>query len=82
MDVNVDKHSMEYINGLRGFLDQAKFNKLPSSFICWQCKNCKKEKDYLSRKTIHAHIYSSGFMPSYFVWTKHGEGGVMMDDDE
>jgi len=76
---NADKRSMEYINGLRGFLDQTNRRLV---FICCPCRNCKNEKDYSSRKTIQAHIYSSGFMPNYFVWTKHGERGVMMDDDD
>ncbi|KAK1660581.1 hypothetical protein QYE76_048740 [Lolium multiflorum] len=29
-----------------------------------------------------SHLLRSGFMPSYYCWTKHGERGVMMEDNE
>ncbi|KAK1660743.1 hypothetical protein QYE76_048902 [Lolium multiflorum] len=28
------------------------------------------------------HLLRSGFMPSYYCWTKHGERGVMMEDND
>jgi hypothetical protein len=28
------------------------------------------------------HLLTWGFMPNYFVWTKHGERGVIMEYDE
>ena len=31
---------------------------------------------------IHVHLFESGFMPHYNVWTNHGERGVMMEDNE
>ena len=68
--------SSEYINGLRGFLDVAEANKQPSGFIICPCKMCKKEKDFSSIKSLHDHLYKWGFMPNYFVWTKHGERGL------
>ena len=33
-------------------------------------------------KTLYVHLLEKGFMPHYNVWTKHGERGVMMDDNE
>ena len=27
-------------------------------------------------------FFTHGFMPKYFCWTKHGEKGVMMEDNE
>ena len=46
------------------------------------CKFCKNEKDYSSTRTIHIHLFQNGFMPSYNVWTKHGERGIMLDNNE
>ena len=37
---------------------------------------------YSSSTTIHIHLFSSSFMPNYFVWTKHGERGIMLDNDK
>ena len=34
------------------------------------------------RQAIHVHLFKSGFMPHYNVWTKHGEREVMMEDNE
>jgi hypothetical protein len=33
-------------------------------------------------KSFHDHLFKRGSMPNYFVWTKHGERGVIMEDDE
>jgi hypothetical protein len=45
------------------------------------CKKCKNEKNYSSIESSRSSI-QMGFMPNYFVWTKHGERGVIMEDDE
>jgi hypothetical protein len=45
-------------------------------------QKCKNEKDYSSIKSLHDHLFKWGFMSNYFVWTKHGERGVIMEDDE
>ncbi|KAK1615022.1 hypothetical protein QYE76_020539 [Lolium multiflorum] len=29
-----------------------------------------------------SHLLRAGFMPSYYCWTKHGERGVMMEENE
>jgi hypothetical protein len=46
------------------------------------CKKCKNENDYSSIKSLHDHQLNWGFMPNYFVRTKHGERGVIMEDNE
>ena len=28
------------------------------------------------------NLFSSGFMPNYYFWTKHGERGIMLDNNE
>ncbi|KAK1669292.1 hypothetical protein QYE76_057451 [Lolium multiflorum] len=38
--------------------------------------------DYSTSKTIHVHLLQNGFMPSYNCWTKHGERGVILEDNE
>src|SRR6185312_5140768 len=45
------------------------------------CKFCKNEKDYSSSRTIYSHLFNSGFMPNYYVWTKHGERGIVLDNN-
>jgi hypothetical protein len=39
-------------------------------------------KDYSTSKTLHVHLLENGFMPSYNCWTKHGERGVILEDNE
>ena len=39
-------------------------------------------KDYSNSRTIHYHLFENGFMPGYNCWTKHGERGVIMEDNE
>src|SRR6266516_3222313 len=46
------------------------------------CVGCKNGHNYSNLRTIHVHLFESGFMPHYNVWTKHGERGVMMEDNE
>jgi hypothetical protein len=74
--------SSDYIKGMSGFLQVAESNRPLSGFIICPCKKCKNEKDYSSIKSLHDHLFKWGFMPNYFVWTKHGERGVIMEDDD
>ena len=39
-------------------------------------------KDYSYSKTLHVHLLQSGFISGYNCWTKHGERGVMMENNE
>src|SRR5680860_1328102 len=76
-----DRLSIEYIQGLRSFLNVAEVNTR-NGFMCCPCRVCQNEKDYSSSKTLHIHLIKSGFMSGYNCWTKHGERGVMMEDNE
>ena len=50
----------------------------------WVGNGCTWRTDvqWSSSRTIHNHLFSSGFMPNYYVWTKHGESGIMLDNNE
>src|SRR4051812_30349901 len=76
-----DKHTSEYIKGVHNFLEVAEANK-DNGFMCCPCPICGNTKSYSDRQTLHIHLVYRGFMPHYNVWTKHGEIGVMMEDNE
>ena len=76
-----DRRSAEFINGLYSFLCEAEANKR-NGFMCCPCGVCKNTKDYSSSKTPHTHLFRYGFMFGYNCWTKHGERGVVMEDNE
>jgi hypothetical protein len=46
------------------------------------CVDCENKKEYSSYKILHSHLLRKGFMPSYNYWTKHGERGVIMEDNK
>ena len=73
--------SGEFIMGLKDFLVVANANKQGGFVIC-PCVNCKNQKGYSSSRDVHMHLLRQGFMPSYNCWTKHGERGVIMEEDE
>ena len=75
-----DWRSMEFIDGVHEFIKVAENHKY-DGFVRCPCKNCKNEKDYSSSRTIHSHLFNSGFMPNYYVWTKHGERGIVLDNN-
>ena len=76
-----DKCSDEFIEGTRKFLIVAEANK-QNNFMCCPCRECKNEKDYSEKKTLHGHLFWYGFKSGYNCWTKHEEMGVMMEDNE
>ncbi|WVZ63647.1 hypothetical protein U9M48_013261, partial [Paspalum notatum var. saurae] len=55
---------------------------MDSRFIRCPCIDCKNQKEYSSSRDIQKHLMKRGFMPNYVCWTKHGESGVMLEDDE
>ena len=73
--------SGEFVNGLRDFLLVADANKRNGFVVC-PCSVCKNQKDYSDKQTLQLHLLRHGFMHSYNVWTKHGERGVIMEDNE
>ena len=77
-----DRCSPEFINGVHTFLLAAEANKRADGFMPCPCAGCKNDQNYSKLKTIHVHLFKSGFMPHYNVWTKQGERGVMMEDNE
>ena len=66
---------------MHNFLEVAEANK-QNAFMCCPCPICGNTKSYSDSKTICTHLLYKGFMPHYNVWTKHGEIGVMMEDNE
>ena len=76
-----DRRSNEYNQGVRSFLNVAEANTW-NGFMCCPCRVCRNEKDYSYSKTLHIHLIQSGFMSGYNWWTKHGERGVMMEDNK
>src|SRR5664279_1217460 len=76
-----DRRSDEFINDLHYFIGVAEANKR-NGFMCCPCGVCKNKKDYSSSKILHSHLFRSGFMSGYNCWTKHGERGVIMEDNE
>ena len=76
-----DRCTSEYIMGLHNFIDVAQANK-QNGFMYYPCVVSENTKDYSSSKTLHFHLLEKGFMPHYNCWTKHGERGVMMEDNE
>ena len=77
-----DRCSPEFINGVQTFLLAAEANKRVDGFMPCPCAGCKNGHNYSMLRTIHVHLFKSGFMPHYNVWTKHEERGVMMEENE
>ena len=74
-----DRCSPQFIKGMHTFLIAVEANKRADGFMCCPCAVCKNDRNYSMSRTIHVHLFESGFMPHYNVWTKHGERGVMME---
>ena len=77
-----DRCSPQFVEGVHTFLLAAEANKRADGFMPCPCAGCKNGRNYSTSRTIHVHLFESGFMPHYNVWTKHGERGVMMEDNE
>ena len=77
-----DRCHPEFITGMHYFLNVAEANRRSNGFMYCPCSSCKNMKDYSTSKTLHVHLLENGFMPSYNCWTKHGERGVILEDNE
>ena len=77
-----DRCHADFIKGMHYFLSVAEANNRTNGFIYCPCSSCKNMKDYSTSKTIHVHLLKNGFMPNYNCWTKHGESGVILEDNE
>ena len=78
---NADRRFQEFIDGVHFLLHAAEANRR-GSFMCCPCAICKNMVEYPDSRTLHSHLLKSGFMPHYICWTKHGETGVVMEEDE
>lgn len=74
--------SVEYLNGVNGFINVAKqqankeeIDAYGSSFIYCPCKDCKNEKKFRSHDIVFQHLILRGFKENYTCWNKHGEEG-------
>src|SRR3954463_5673081 len=76
-----DRRSGEFVNGFHSFMRLAEANKRDGFIFC-PCGVCKNTKSYSNSKDIHLHLFKHGFMSGYNCWTKHGERGVMMEENE
>src|SRR3954468_19970452 len=77
-----DRCHPDFIKGMHYFLNVAEANRRSNGFMYCPCSSCKNMKDYSTSKTLHVHLLENGFMPSYNCWTKHGERGVILEDNE
>ena len=77
-----NRRSKEFIDSVHYFLRVAEANKHNNGFIRCPCTKCKNQRDYYEVRTIHIHLFRTGFMASYNVWTSHGEQVVQMENDE
>ena len=74
--------TMAWINSLKTFLDAAETHKLSKGFMLCPCRICRNQKEFSKRHTLHVHLFEKGFMDKYTLWTKHGEPGVLMEDNK
>jgi hypothetical protein len=71
-----------WIQGLDSFLKAAMANRSPKGLMCCPCSVCENKKEFRKRETLWNHLALNGFMSNYSLWTKHGEVGVMMEDNK
>jgi len=76
-----DRRSKEFIEGVQDFLRVVEENER-DGFMCCPRAMCMNLKEFSRSRSIHLHLFRLGFMPNYICWTKHGETGVMMEEDE
>ena len=64
----------EFIRGVREFIQTVKTSHycLLEGGIRCPCAKCRNMK-LLGERDIKTHLYKHGFMPNYWIWTRHGE---------
>ena len=78
---NADRRSQEFMDGVHSLLRVAEANKR-DGFMCCPCAICKNMVEYPCSRTLHSHLFKSGFMLNYICWMKHGETRVVMEEGE
>jgi hypothetical protein len=66
---------------MHSFIGVVEANKR-NGFISCPCGVCQNKKDYSNSNTLHSHLLRSGFISNYNCWTKNGERGVIMEENE
>jgi hypothetical protein len=61
---NADRRSQEFIDGMHYLLSVAEANKQDDFMRC-PCALCKNLKEYASSRSLHSHLFKSGFMSNY-----------------
>ena len=74
--------TMAWISGLKIFLDAAETHKSSKGFMLCPCRICRNQKEFSKRHTLHVHLFEKGSMDNYTLYTKQGEPGVPMEDNE
>jgi hypothetical protein len=67
---------------MHSFRDATEANKHGGGFMFCPRVEYRNEKDHTSSRVIQSHLLRSGFMSGYKAWTKHGERGVMTEDND
>ena len=74
--------TMAWINGLKSFLDAVEAHKSSKGFMFCPCCICRNQKEFSRRHILHVQLFEKSFMDNYTLWTKYGEPGVPMEDNE
>ena len=74
--------SDDFLKGMHEFLTVAEISKRKNGFMCCPCSLCMNKYTYSSTDRLHEHLLRNGFMLGYYCWTKHGERGVIMEENE
>jgi hypothetical protein len=80
--MNTDRRSPQYIASMQAFLEVAKANKNSKEFMCCPISLCRNNKDYSDWRTLHLHLITNGFMANNVLWTRHGERGIVMEENK
>ena len=66
------RHSEQYSDGVRAFLELAVANSQNKQSILCPCKNCTN-RYWFNVNVVHEHLICDGFMRGYTTWIFHGE---------
>ncbi|KAM3360740.1 putative protein isoform X1 [Capsicum galapagoense] len=71
---NVGGLKLQYLDGVRGFIDHAMSLDLfqKNGVVRCPCSSCRCLK-FFQPNIVMTHLYRNRFKPRYFVWVDHGE---------